>query len=92
MAKIVFTESYEKRAKNFFHKPPDLLSQYQRILRLLELNPKHPSLRLHPLQGRLLGLHSISINMKYRVTVEFIIAKDQVIPVSIGSHDEIYKN
>jgi toxin HigB-1 len=56
----------------------------------LEANPFHPSLRLHKLQGRLSDLHSASINMAYRISIFFIIEKDQIITVDIGTHDEVY--
>lgn len=59
MAEIIYTESYNKRASKFIKKHPDLLSQYQKTLELLEMNPHHPSLRLHKLKGKLSELHSI---------------------------------
>ena len=90
MAEIVYTDSYIKRATKFFKKHPDLTSQYEKTLRLLELNPSHPSLRLHKLQGKLSDLYSVSINISYRICIDFIIEKDQIIPVDIGTHDEVY--
>ena len=62
---IIFTESYTRRAVKFLKKHPELRNQYQKTLELLELNPQHPSLRLHKLHGNLSGLHSVSINMSY---------------------------
>ena len=35
MAEIVYTESYIKRARKFIKKHPDLLSQYEKTLKLL---------------------------------------------------------
>jgi mRNA-degrading endonuclease YafQ of YafQ-DinJ toxin-antitoxin module len=87
---IVYTDSYNKRAKKFFKKHPELLSQYEKTLRLLEANPFHPSLKLHKLQGRLSDLHSVSINIAYRISIFLIREKDQIIPVDIGTHDEVY--
>ncbi|MFA7455797.1 MAG: hypothetical protein WCZ10_15180, partial [Desulfobulbaceae bacterium] len=58
--KIIYPESYIRRARKFIKRHPDLLEQYRKTLELLELNPFHPSLRLHPLKGRLAGLHSVS--------------------------------
>lgn len=91
MPKIIFTESYERRASKFIKKHPELINQYSKTLQLLELNPNHPSLRLHRLKGNLSELHSVSINMTYRITIEFIISEDQIIPINIGTHDEAYK-
>jgi len=90
MYNIVFTESYIKRAKKFFKKHPEVLPQYEKTLKLLELNPAHPSLRLHKLKGRLSELFSVSINITYRITVIFIINDNRIVPVDIGKHDEVY--
>ena len=90
MAEIIYTESYNKRAAKFIKKHPDLLSQYQKTLELLEMNPHHPSLRLHKLKGKLSELYSISINISYRISIDFIFEDDQIIPIDVGSHDEIY--
>ena len=90
MADIVYTDSYIKKATKFIKKHPELVSQYEKTLKLMELNPYHPSLRLHKLQGKLSELYSISINISYRITIFFIIEDDKIIPVDIGSHDEVY--
>lgn len=90
MPKLIFTESYEKRAAKFLKKHPELENQYAKTLKLLAVNPEHPSLRLHRLKGKLSKLHSISINLSYRITIHFLIRKDQIIPIDIGTHDEVY--
>lgn len=90
MYKLVITESYQKRAKKFFAKHPEILNQYEKILKILCSNPQHPSLRLHKLSGRLDALHSISINISYRLVIHFLLKDGQIVPVDIGSHDEVY--
>jgi toxin HigB-1 len=87
---IIFTESYVRRTRKFFRKHPELLSQYDKCLQLMEINPFHPSLRLHPLKGKLQGIYSISITLSYRLTIEFLIQEKEIIPINIGSHDEVY--
>ncbi len=87
MPKIIFTYSYEKKAAKFIKKYPELKNQYSKTLQLMEINPNHPSLRLHQLKGKLSDLHSISINISYRITIEFMIQEDTIIPISIGTHD-----
>lgn len=47
-------------------------------------------LRLHKLSGRLQDLYSVSVNISYRITLEFLISDNTIIPVNIGSHDEVY--
>ena len=87
---LVFTEQYEKRALRFLKRHPELEKQYLKTLQLLEANPHHPSLRLHPLSGRLSGLHSVSINLSYRITIEFILTEGEIVPVNVGDHDAVY--
>ena len=87
---IIFTESYTRRAVKFLRKHTELRSQYQKTLELLELNPRHPSLRLHRLKGSLSELHAVSINVSYRITLEFLVEGAKIIPVNIGTHDDVY--
>lgn len=90
MAKIIYTDSYNKRAAKFIKKHPELKGQYKKTLKLLEVNPGHPSLKLHRLEGRLSDMYAVSINIKYRLSIFFIVKEDTVIPVNVGSHDEVY--
>ncbi|WP_367156047.1 hypothetical protein [Methylomonas sp. HYX-M1] len=53
----------------------------------LQANPFHPSLRLHPLQGKLAGLHSVFIHLSYRMALELLSEDGRIIPVNIGVHD-----
>ena len=88
--RLIFTEQYAKRAVRFLKRHPDLEKQYLKTLQLLELDPHHPSLRLHPLRGKLQALHSVSINLSYRITLELLIQVEQIIPVNVGGHDAVY--
>jgi len=88
--RIIYTKSYLKRATKFAKRHPDLLGQYEKSLKLLELNPFHPSLRLHRLSGSLSDLHSVSINISYRITLEFLIDDGKIVLVNVGSHDDVY--
>ena len=87
---LVFAAQYEKRAARFLKRHPDLENQYLKTLQLLEMNPHHPSLRLHALAGRLQGLHSVSINLSYRITLELLIQDGEIIPINVGDHDAVY--
>jgi mRNA-degrading endonuclease YafQ of YafQ-DinJ toxin-antitoxin module len=88
--KLIFTEDYTRRALRFLKRHPELKNQYTKTLALLELNPHHPSLRLHALSGRLQGVHSVSINLSYRITLELQIQEQQIIPLNVGDHDAVY--
>jgi mRNA-degrading endonuclease YafQ of YafQ-DinJ toxin-antitoxin module len=88
---LIFTDSYKKRVQRFARQHPELKEQYRKTLLLLTQNPQHPSLRLHPLKGKLAALHSESINLSYRITLEMIISEQEIILVNVGSHDDIYQ-
>jgi mRNA-degrading endonuclease YafQ of YafQ-DinJ toxin-antitoxin module len=90
MYKLIFTESYTRRARKFIRKHPELTDQYKKTLQLLEINPAHPSLRLHKIHGKFTDIYSVSVNITYRIIIEFIIQESTIIPVDIGTHDEVY--
>jgi mRNA-degrading endonuclease YafQ of YafQ-DinJ toxin-antitoxin module len=54
--RLAFTEEYTRRAARFIKRRPELRRQYLKTLELLRANPFHPCLRLHPLEGRMVGL------------------------------------
>lgn len=87
---LLFTAHYNRRAAKFLGQHPDLRSTYLKTLQLLAANPAHPSLRLHALRGKFDGLHSVSINLSYRITLELLIQDQQIIPVNVGDHDAVY--
>ena len=88
---LVFTEQYTRRAARFLKRHPEAAGVYAKALGLLEANPHHPSLRLHALKGKLSGLHSVSITMAYRITLELIVTEKDIILVNVGDHAEVYR-
>ena len=88
----MFTERYNRRAARFLRRHPEMREVYRKTLLLLEANPHHPSLRLHSLRGRLQGLHSVSIHLSYRITLEVLIEGQTLIPIDIGSHDLVTRS
>jgi mRNA-degrading endonuclease YafQ of YafQ-DinJ toxin-antitoxin module len=87
---LVFTEAYNKRAAKWLKRHPDLRQQYLKTLQLLELNPFHPSLRLRALSGRLQGVHAVSLNLSYRITLELLVTDEEIVLINVGDHDGIY--
>jgi mRNA-degrading endonuclease YafQ of YafQ-DinJ toxin-antitoxin module len=87
---LVLTETYLRIALRFLRRHPQLRAQYAKTLALLQANPHHPSLRLHALAGKYQGLHSVSINLSYRITLELVIQGQTVRPINVGDHDEVY--
>jgi addiction module RelE/StbE family toxin len=90
MFEIFFTKKYEKVAKKFFKKHQNLKPKYAKVLYLLKQNPFHPSLRLHKLKGNLKEYYSVSIDMEYRLILDFIVIDKKIYLIDIGSHDEVY--
>jgi mRNA-degrading endonuclease YafQ of YafQ-DinJ toxin-antitoxin module len=84
------TDSYTRLALRFLRRHPELVRQYAKTLALLEANPHHPSLRLHALAGKHQGLHSVSINLSYRITLELLIRDQLITPINVGDHDVVY--
>jgi len=90
MYKLLFAFSYEEDAKRFIKKHPELKKQYEKTLQLLELNPFHPSLRLHQFKTRSFEGYSVSINLSYRISLEFMVTEKEILLVNIGDHQDIY--
>lgn len=88
--KITRTDKYLKKLIKFLKTHPNLQIKYEKTIELLEINPHHPSLRLHKLQGNLNGFFSISIDLSYRILIDFIITDKEIILLDIGTHDEVY--
>jgi addiction module RelE/StbE family toxin len=61
---IHYNEQFEQQ---FLALPKSIQKKACKKETLFRENPFHPSLRLHKLKGKLDGLWSISIDMKYRI-------------------------
>lgn len=90
MPEIILTDRFKKKAIRFLKQHAEIVSQYKKTLLQLQIDPFHSSLRLHKLKGKLKEVYYVSINMKYRILMEFIIQDDQIIPINIGSHNGVY--
>ena len=71
-------------------KHPDFRQQYLKTLQLMELNPFHPSLRLHALKGRLAGVHSVSIHLSHRITLELLIEGESLLLLNVEDYESVY--
>lgn len=87
---VNLTEEFQQKALKFLKRHPDAFERYKKTMVLLSENPFHPSLRLHKLQGKKADYHSVSITMSYRMIIEFMITEKEIIPMNIGTHDEVY--
>jgi mRNA-degrading endonuclease YafQ of YafQ-DinJ toxin-antitoxin module len=90
MFEIIETKTYIRKVRKFLKKHPNIFKKYEKTIFILEQNPHHPSLRLHKLQGEMKEYFSVSIDMEYRIIIDFIIVDEKIYLLDIGSHDEIY--
>jgi addiction module RelE/StbE family toxin len=88
--KLVYSDNFLKKAKKLIKKNPPIKNKVYKTFELLENNPFHPSLRLHKLKGNLKDYYSISIDMSYRIIIDFVIKDNEIILLDIGTHDDVY--
>jgi mRNA-degrading endonuclease YafQ of YafQ-DinJ toxin-antitoxin module len=87
---LVTTASFDRRARKFLTKHPDLRPRLAETLEKLRADPFEPSLRLHPLGGKLQGMQAVSLTHSYRITLTLQITEREILLLDIGSHDEVY--
>ncbi|MEO1928314.1 MAG: type II toxin-antitoxin system RelE/ParE family toxin [Nautiliaceae bacterium] len=88
--KIITTDKFMKKLAKLIKKNPELKPKIAKTLKLFENDINHPSLRFHKLKGELSDKYSVSVDMNYRIILEFIVTEKGVILLDIGSHDEVY--
>jgi len=87
---LITTASFDRRARKFLARHPDLRPRLAETLERLRAAPFEPSLRLHPLTGKLQGLQAISLTFSYRIILTLQITEQEILLLDIGSHDEVY--
>jgi len=88
---LVTTRHFERQARKFLRKHPDLKSTVRSALDQLHRDPFKSSLKLHGLTGKLAGTQAVSITHSYRVTLTVQVIEREVILLDIGTHDDIYR-
>jgi len=87
---LTTTAFFDRRARKFFAKHPDPRSRFIETMTQLRADPFEPSLRLHPLSGKLQGMQAVSLTYSYRITLTLQITEQEILLIDIGSHDEVY--
>lgn len=86
MPKLRLTASFEREFIKITKGNTSLKKKVVKTLDLISKNPKHPSLRLHKLEGE--SYWSISVNMSIRILILF---EDGAVYVyHIGKHEDVY--
>jgi mRNA-degrading endonuclease YafQ of YafQ-DinJ toxin-antitoxin module len=88
---LVTSKHFERRSEKFKQAHPELKKRLAQLFRDLEADPFEPHLRLHPLKGKLDGLHAVSLTYEYRVVLTLKITEREIVLIDIGSHDEVYR-
>ena len=88
---LVRDDTYIKREIKFFKKHQNLIGKYAKVLKLLKEDYTHPSLKLHPLKGKLQDFHAISLTYEYRIILILKIKEEKIYLIDIGTHDTVYK-
>ena len=91
MYTIVTPDQFLRQARKFFRKHPDLKERFSMIVQDLQEDPFKAHLSLHPLSGKLAGLHAISLTYSYRITLTLMLSEKEITLLDIGSHDEVYR-
>jgi len=91
MFTLEWTPSFTKSGKRFAKQHPDLKGKTALVLQALEQDPFQPALKLHPLSGKLKGLHAVRITYSYRITLVLKIDAQTITLLDIGDHDDVYR-
>jgi len=87
---LVTTQHFERRARKFLRKHPDLRPALRDTLDDLSQDPFWPRLKLHPLTGKLEGMQAVSLTYSYRLTLLLKVTEQEIVLLDIGTHDEVY--
>ncbi|MEW5892816.1 MAG: plasmid stabilization protein [Pseudomonadota bacterium] len=87
---LVTTAFFERRARKFLTKHPDLKPRFIQTLEQLRSDPFDPSLKLHALTGKLQGMQAVSLTYSYRITLTLQVTEQEILLLDIGSHDKVY--
>ena len=86
---IYFSKEFIKNYRKITKKNNSLKEKIKTSLHTFKENPRHPSLRLHRLKGKMIEDWSISVQNDLRIVFTYI--SDGILLVDIGSHKEVYK-
>ena len=88
---LVWTETFERTARKFLRRHPDLTGLFEDVLLQLEDDPHAPKLRLHRLKGNHRDKHAVSLCYSYRIVLLLRLTEDEIVLLDVGSHDEVYR-
>jgi mRNA-degrading endonuclease YafQ of YafQ-DinJ toxin-antitoxin module len=88
---LVTTRHFERRARKFLRKHPDLRPVLRDTLDQLSEDPFEPRFKLHALSGSLSGIQAVSLTHSFRLTLILKVTEEEILLLDIGTHDEVYR-
>jgi mRNA-degrading endonuclease YafQ of YafQ-DinJ toxin-antitoxin module len=88
---LVWTETFERTARKFLRRHPELSGLFEDVLRQLETDPNSPKLRLHRLKGKHRNKHLVSLTYSHRIVLILRLTFKEIILLDVGSHEEVYR-
>lgn len=88
---LVTTQHFERRAREFLRKHPDLRQGLRDTLDELSRDPFDPKLKLHPLAGNLSGVQAVRLSCAHRLTLMVRVTAREIVLLDVGPHDEVYR-
>ena len=89
--RLLWTAAFLRTARKFIRRHPALEGELEDVLVQLEKDPRAPRLRLHPLQGKHLGKHAVSLTYSHRIVLILRVTEKEVVLLDIGTHDDVYR-
>lgn len=88
MFRLDATKRFQKNLKAFLFRHPEMEGILEERLTILTKDPWDARLKTHKLSGALRDCHACAASYEYRIV--FIIGKEAVTLLAIGTHDEVY--
>lgn len=89
MRNIIKVKLSSRFKKSFRKLPSKLQEKAIKKTNIFRSNPFHPSLKTHPLSGKLRKCWAFSVDDKYRI--KFVFLEEKALFLDIGTHNEVYK-
>ena len=89
--KLVWTATFERTARKFLRRHPELAGLFEDVLLQLESDPRAPKLRLHRLKGKHRDKHAVRLTYSHRIVLILCLSDSEIVLLDVGSHDEVYR-
>lgn len=86
---IYFSKEFIKNYRKITKKDTFIKGRIKKVITVFRENPRHSSLRLHRLKGKMIEDWSISVKSDLRIVFTYV--SNGILLVDIGSHKEVYK-